>query len=249
MPTLLQDFYMIPFKLLEGIIYLSISVIILKRDRKSLLNQIYFISILSWGIYIFLDMILYPLAHFESSYISTITIKSTEWAIPLIANILRDIAILFGGILAFGFLYASIILKFGESYAKQTKIILSLGVSYIIFAGATIFFDVIIHSGDYVKAHFNLGSGVMIFAQIIIFVVAIYYLLLLYSRFSDTTIKKRIGNFILGTSLLLGGIVFFVLVGFMNISAYAAITGPIGHLMWTLGAVFIYKGIITPLNK
>ncbi len=245
MPSLVQDLYMIPIKLIEGVIYLIISVIILKRDKKNLLNQTYFISILSWGIYIFLDMILYPLAHFETSYFSTITINSTEYVIPVITNILRDIALIFAGILAVGFLCASIILKHGEIFVKKSKIILTLLVFYLIFVIPTIIFDITIRSGDYVKSYFNIGSVLMMFAQIVIFLIAVYYLIQLYSTFNDTILKKRIGNFIQGTSLLLGGIIFFILVGFMNINAYAVITGPIGHFMWILGAIFIYKGIIS----
>ena len=46
MPSLIQDLYMIPFKLVEGVIYVTIAIIILKRNRKKLLNRTFFISIL-----------------------------------------------------------------------------------------------------------------------------------------------------------------------------------------------------------
>ena len=248
MPSLAQDLYMIPFKLVEGVIYVIISVIILKRNKKQLLNQIYFISILGWGIYIFLDMILYPLAHFETSYFSTITINSTEWVSPMIANILRDIALISAGALPIGFLYASIILKYGKAHAIKPKIVFILLLLYFLFVIPTIIFDLTIRSGDFVKSYFNIGSGLMILAQIVIFLIGIVYLVQLYLKFKDALMKKSIRHLILGSSLLLAGIVFFLLVGFMNISAYAAITGPIGHLMWMVGAIFIYKGIIAPGN-
>ncbi|TFG10804.1 MAG: hypothetical protein EU535_08035 [Promethearchaeota archaeon] len=242
MPSLLQDFYMIPFKLLEGVIYISIAVIILNRNKKSTLHRTYFVSILSWGIYILLDMILYPLAHFETTYTGTLTIDSQVWEIPLVANILRDIALIFAGILAVGFLYASIILKYGEDYAKKPKIILTFFILYFVVVIPTILFDVTIRSGDYVKSYFNIGSVLMMFAQIVILLIGLYYLAQLYSKFEEGIPKRSIGNFILGTALLLGGIIFFIVVGLMNLTAYAAITGPIGHGMWTVGAIFIYKG-------
>ena len=246
MPSLIQDLYMIPFKLVEGMVYLIISVIILKRNKKDLLNQAFFLSILSWGIYILLDMILYPLAHFETQNFGSVTVNSETYVLPMVANILRDLAIAFAGGLAVGFLYATVILRYGEEFAKQGKIVMSFIIIYLGLVIPTILFDQTLKANDYVKSSFNLGSVVMMFAQILIFILGLNNLLRLYFQFDNVDIKKRIGFFILGNGVLLMGVIFFVLIGAIGLSEYAFITGPIGHTIWTLGAIFIYKGITRP---
>ena len=188
-------------------------------------------------------MILYPLAHFETTYWEVKIIDSTEVVIPFIANILRDVALCFAGLLTVGSLYASLILKHGENVVKKPKTCLAFIALYLGLVIPTIIFDQTIRVEDYVKSNFNAGSVIMILAQIVILSTGALNLVQLHFRFEDEIIRKRIGYFILGISSLPIGTLYFTFLGVAGLNQLAFITGPIGHLLWTLGALFIYKGM------
>lgn len=241
MATLDQDLLMIPFKVIEIIVYLVCALMIYRKDKKYILNKTYFVSLLGWVVYILFDAILFPVGHYETTYIGT----TAEAYIPLFANIFRDIAVAGGGVLAFGFLYASIIIRYGEATAKQRKTFLLVFGGYFLFAIPTIIFDRIIKEmKDPVKVHteFGIASIITILAQIVIYLIAIIQLITIYRRINEPQEKRRVLFFILGCLFIAIGVIFFVIVGAVA-SGYAFITGPMGHIIWILAPIFILFGI------
>lgn len=217
-------------KTIEIIVFLCCALIIYQKKKDYILNKTYSIALCGWSIYVILDALLFPIAHLEST------------APPLIANILRDIAICAGGILAFGFLYASIIIRYGEALAKEIRTVILMVAGYLALVIPTVITDAIIKEAGNVHTDFNISNGITILAQIIIYFIAVYQLIVNYRVIQDEKIKKRILYFIFGALLIALGIIFFIIVG-VTASEFDFITGPIGHFIWILAPVFILLGV------
>jgi hypothetical protein len=242
MADLFQDLYMITFKVIEIIVYLYCAITIYRKDKKYILNKTYFIALLGWVIYILFDAILFPIGHIET--LSWGTVDGAT--VPLFANIFRDIAVAGGGVLAFGFLYASIIIRYGEATAKQRKTLALIFGGFFLFAIPTIIFDRIIKGlvdgVIKVRTEFSIASVITIFAQIIIYFIAIYQLFAIYRRINESQEKRRVLFFILGCLFIALGVLFFVIVSLVA-SGFAFITGPVGHAIWIIAPIFILFGI------
>ncbi|MBD3228439.1 MAG: hypothetical protein GF329_09645 [Candidatus Lokiarchaeota archaeon] len=233
MADLNQDLYMIGFKVVEIIVYIFCAVTIYRKKKEYILNKTYFISLLGWAVYIIFDAILFPVGHYESADL-------------IFANLFRDIAVCAGGVLAFGFLFASIIIRYGEAKAKETKTLLLVVGGYFAFAIPTVIFDTIVRevkdSVPVVHTDFNIPSAIMIVAQILIYLIAIIQLMSIYRRIDDKSEKRRVLYFILGCLFIAIGVLFFVLLGLLNLGDIAWLTGPIGHIIWIFAPIFILIG-------
>ncbi|MHA1311740.1 MAG: hypothetical protein ACTSQO_12580 [Candidatus Helarchaeota archaeon] len=247
MADLNQDLYMITFKVIEVFVYLFCAITIYRKKRGYILNRTYFIALSGWVVYILLDAILFPVGHIEPFSFGYISVNSGLATIPMIANILRDIAVAAGGVLAFGFLYASIIIRFGEARAKEKRTLLIMLGGYFLLVIPTIIFDQIIKEINLnpvtVHTQFNIPSAIMILAQIIVYFIGVYELFVIYRKISDKNEKRRILFFILGVIIIAIGVLFFVIIGLVNLEGSAFITGPIGHIIWILAPIFILIGI------
>ncbi|MHA1271416.1 MAG: hypothetical protein ACTSPY_16605 [Candidatus Helarchaeota archaeon] len=242
-----QDLYMIIFKVIEVLVYLFCAVTIYRKKKEYILNKIYFVSLCCWAIYIIFDAILFPIGHLETTSFGTISVKSGVATIPMYANILRDIAVCAGGILAFGFLFASIIIRYGEAIAKEKKTLMIIVCGYLALVIPTAIFDQIIKEVDRVPVtvhtQFGIPSILMIVAQIVVYFIAIYELVVIYRNISDAKEKRRIFYFIMGAIFIALGVIFFIAVGAIGMDEIAFITGPIGHIIWILAPIFILMGI------
>ncbi|MHA1229911.1 MAG: hypothetical protein ACTSRP_02265 [Candidatus Helarchaeota archaeon] len=247
MADLNQDLYMIIFKVIEVIIYFYCGYSIYRKNKEYILNRTYFISFLGWAAYIILDAILFPIGHIETGSFGNVTTKYGIATIPIIANVLRDIAVFAGAIIAFGFLYASIIIRYGEAKAKERNTLILLGAGYILMSVLTAIFDQIIKEinkvPETVHTQFSIPSAIMIVAQIVIYFLGIYELAIIYRKTSEKKEKRRIFYFIMGATFIALGVLFFVVVGLVGTEGIAYITGPIGHIIWILAPIFILLGI------
>ncbi|NVM52356.1 MAG: hypothetical protein HWN66_01550 [Candidatus Helarchaeota archaeon] len=237
-----QDIYMIIPKTAEVIVFLFCALTIYRRKKEYILNKTYLVSLCGWSIYIIMDAILFPIAHIEPFSFGTISVDAGLASMPMIANILRDIAICAAGVIGSGFLYASIIIRYGEATAKDTRVIILIVAGYLAWAIPTVIFDTIIKIAGRAYTYFHIGNAITIFAQITIFFIAVYELVVIYRKVQDKKEKRRILYFISGSSLIALGIIFFVVVGLLSIQP-AYITGPIGHVIWLLAPIAILLGI------
>jgi len=245
MADLNQDLYMVYFKAFEVVIYALCAITIYRKNPKYILNRTYFIALLGWTLYMLMDAILFPLGHFETVFLTTPDGK----LLPLTSNILRDIAVIGGGIIAFGFVYASIIIRYGEATAKERKTLLLVLGGYLGLVIPTIIFDRIVKKevAGVIKigTDYNIGSIIMIAVQLCIYFFAIYELVAIYLKIDEPKEKKRVLFFILGCTFIALGVIYFIIVGLL-FRQYAFITGPIGHAIWTIAPIFIYIGIKRP---
>ncbi|MBD3227802.1 MAG: hypothetical protein GF329_06405 [Candidatus Lokiarchaeota archaeon] len=245
MGTLNLDLMMGIPRIIEFVVYLICALAIYKK-RDYYLNKVYAFSLCGWCVYVICDLLIFPIGHIEP-----ITIPTGEAGLsyPLIANILRNFAVVGALTIAFGYLYASIVIRYGAARAKQRKIIL-------IFLSAAIPIAVIMMFNDSIRKNINVSPqvvsthytlfGVILFAvQLILYFFAIYQHYRVYRGIDKNKPKKRkILYFILGSLYIAAGVLYFIIIGkLIPGQDYQMITGPIGHFIWILSPICIYYGL------
>ncbi|MHA1696126.1 MAG: hypothetical protein ACTSXT_15135 [Candidatus Helarchaeota archaeon] len=247
MGTLMIDMFMGIPRGFEIGIYLICSIIIYKKQNY-FLNKIYSVSLIGWTVYALCDLLIFPIGHIEPWSLGEISIHGEMMTVPLIANILRDIQIFGAAIMAFGYLYASIIIRYGASKAKEKKYIITI---ILLIASITLVmdaFDTIIKDTsvipDVVKTNYTMMSFIFILIELTLYFFAIYEHARVYKDINKDKIDKRkILYFIFGSATTAIGVLYFVIIGILiSGQEYQLITGPIGHMIWIMSPLFIYWG-------
>jgi len=232
----------------ELIVYLTCAIIIY-RKQDYYLNKVYSISLMGWAIYVICDMFLFPIGHIEPWSFGEIEVNGVMMSLPMITNILRDIQIIGGSIMSFGYLYASFIIRYGEVKSKEKKIILNFIIPLIILAVIVDLYDSILRDTstypDLVKTHYNFINIIFIIVEISLYFFAIYQHFRVYKDIGKNKPEKRkILYFILGSAFVAAGVLYFVIIGrLIPGQDYQLITGSIGHCIWIISPLFIYFGI------
>ena len=246
MGTLNIDLLMGIPRAVEFIVYITCAIMIY-RKRDYYLNKIYGVSLLGWVIYVLCDAFIFPIGHIEPWFWGTMPGNPAE-LLPLVANILRDILIVGACITAFGYLYASVVIRYGEAKAKEKKLVIFFLSGIIITASLISIFDIIIKDISEipytVSTTYNIMSILFILIELIIYGIAIYQHYEVYKEIDKNKPEKRkILFFILGSTFIAAGVIYFVLAGLLLSSIPQIIRGTIGHSIWILSPIFIYYGI------
>ncbi|TFF88999.1 MAG: hypothetical protein EU549_02010 [Promethearchaeota archaeon] len=246
MGTLNLDLIMGIPRIIEFIVYFICAIVIYKK-RDYYLNKIYALSLFGWCIYVICDLLIFPIGHIEP--IAFPIADSPGFFYPLIANILREFQVAGALIIAFGYPYASIIIRYGAARAKKRKNIL-------IFIGAAIPIAIITMLNDSIRKNIYVSPqlvsthytplGILIFAvQLILYFFAIYQHLKVYRGIEkDKPRRRKILYFILGSLFIAAGVLYFIIIGkLISGQEYQIITGPIGHTIWIFSPICIYYGL------
>jgi uncharacterized membrane protein YidH (DUF202 family) len=245
MGTLKIDMIMSIPRVVELVVYLTCAIIIY-RKRNYYLNKVYAFSLIGWSLYVVCDILIFPIGHFEPYII----IASSEPGItyPLIANILRDLQVLGGLLTAFGYIYASIVIRYGVLKAKEKKTIGILVIGAVIFSLIGMLNDGIIKDVNempqVIQTDYKPLGILIFFVEIILFFIAVYEHIRAYREIDRGKPEKRgILFFIYGSILIAAGVIYFIIIGqIIPGRTYQIITGPIGHAIWILSPVCIYYG-------
>ncbi|TFF85319.1 MAG: hypothetical protein EU551_04315 [Promethearchaeota archaeon] len=245
MGTLNIDMIMSIPRAIELVVYLTCAIIIY-RKRDYYLNKVYAFSLIGWSLYVICDILIFPIGHFEPYII----MASGEPGItyPLIANILRDFQVLGGLLTAFGYIYASIVIRYGVLKAKEKKTMGILIIAAVIFSLIGMLNDGIIRNVNetpqVVQTDYKPLGIAIFFVEITLFFIAVYEHIRAYREIDiSKPEKRRIMYFIFGSVLIAAGVIYFIIIGQVVPGRdYQIITGPIGHAIWILSPLCILYG-------
>ncbi len=241
----LQLFLLIP-KVIQGIISLITAVIVFRKSNY-IVNRLFFVAFLIWGIVPFLDATMYLIA-------------ANSEADLFIANILRDIALALANLTCFTLLVAVLVIQRGKAEATSKKMIaLLVSVFLVIFIYTDIFDRLAVFTLDNVEIPATslpptLGtfrvtapgglSAVGFIASLAIFIINIGILTKLLRKIKNPEEKRHIRLFLVGLILLFSGYLWFFLIvaaKFQTLASYW-----FGYIIWTIAPVFSLLGVYTP---
>jgi len=200
MGTAQFDMFMLIPRSIELIIYITCAILIYRRRKEYYLNKVYTISLIGWCFYVLGDMLFHLLGHLEPSSWGLIDVGGELMELPIITNMIRDIATIGGATLAFGFLYASLLIRYGENKLKEKKSIIIFTVTSLTTAILVGVFDNIIRTQDKTIVSTNVTpySLIFILVEVIIYLFGVYTHLNAYNKIDESRPeKKRILLFIL----------------------------------------------------
>ncbi len=221
-------------------IILAIKIRMLKNYT---VNKLYCAAFLSWATYIILNSIIYLIAaNGEKEF--------------QIATFIHRIALCLAMIVALLFFTAALVIKHGFPAFKKPIfaifVIITLGMC--ILALMTQEFIIVNENGtelstveqwtnaQLVRVSFPITpiAGILLSFPLFIFLYTVIYLYRLANKkVAEPALKKKMKNLILGISLIILGMVYFIFIQY--IEQVNIITASIGHIIWTLSPIFIWR--------
>ncbi len=275
--------YLIPIRGFEASIYLLCYFLLVKKQKMKdtsdpgyLLNNVYMKVFLFWALYMVFDTIsgvIVPLSlpdNMSDLVISGVKIEyfQVNYISWIIANILRDLQLIFS-ILHLKYTYTgSQIIKYGEEKGhKEAKKKYITGFYIFLAIGAMFFDGFVLEINENSKVFVSRAWDTMgPFGWIVFFLylAAITYSLLIpFREFYKNrgtlagTDRKKLLLFNIGFGLLLIGIYYWLISPFVEIfsgipfmAEYPIIYEVIGHTIWTLAPIAFYNALrIENFNK
>ncbi len=241
----LQLFLVVP-KLIEAATLLATAVVI-RRKSNYVLNKVYFLAFLSWGLAAILDSLMYLIAPNSELFFT-------------IANFGRDLGAVLLNLAWFSFLFAVLIIVRGKQEALKRKTLAIAIVWYIIIVIGTIITDNIsivnrvtgemILPPDLppaagipfkVTAIVTPISALFISSTLILLGISIFLLPRVFRKIKDPSDRRRIQLFLTGLILLLAGSLYFMIIVGIRLYTFEAYT--IGYLIWTFAPIFTLLGV------
>jgi hypothetical protein len=239
----------------------------IRRLSSYILNYLFYLAFLGWGVYISAEAILYIIAPFSAFTLA-------------VANILLDISMIMISLIPLSFIQAAFMLKEGEEIAfhqKRKRLVAAFVVNFVIIIGVILNDSIIVTSGGKVltgnqlpptgkyMVSFDsrwLTSGInsttlpgfiafIFYLTYVVWYVAGISIMTSVAR-AETNGKKRMRLIliIIGILLIPAGIVYFVLkpllLLFENLSANIVLSDDldfIGQVMWLLSPAVVYLGL------
>ncbi|NHK32354.1 MAG: hypothetical protein FK730_13455 [Asgard group archaeon] len=194
--------------IVAGSAAIIVSVLILIKDFKSVLNVNFFLTFLFWGASWVLQGLIFLYEHPTKG-----------------AQIIRDFIVGFGTISSFIFFVTAFIMFKGEHYLKKWYFILPIIIAIVINTVILVQFDHIVYDspdgitdiGEGIKS--TQDSWVLIFLFVVpglMVILSLAYLIKTRIEVADLLIKKRILFFILGFSFVIIGMLIIGLAGVLD---------------------------------
>ena len=211
--------------IITGLISAVLSTLFLGKNPKKRLNQLFSAGFIAWSLSMVFNGIVFAVAYRSLT----------------VANVFRDLTVVFGVLSAFILFAAAYGIYFGAESLNWI-----LYVSLIIIAGVLSGFGAV---NDWVtldglggfKTTDNLVGKICTQIITAVFVVAANILLILTYRSSkNPQAKKRVGYFVIGYSTIIIGLLMFVIDSFIQISPY--VFPSFALIAWVMGPILMLIG-------
>jgi hypothetical protein len=225
--------------IVAGFAAIIVSVLILIKDFKSILNINFFLTFLFWGASWVLQGLIFLFEH------------------PTIgAQITRDFIVGFASLSSFIFFITAFIMFKGEHYLKKWHFILPIIIAIIINTVILVQFDHIVYDspdgvtdiGQGIKS--TQASWVLIFLFVIpglMVIMSLAYLIKTRSEVSDLLIKNRILHFIFGFSCVIIGMLIIGIAGVLDeivtlVETWEYTILIVGNVFWFAAPIICFVG-------
>ncbi|MHA1245205.1 MAG: hypothetical protein ACTSP7_11620 [Candidatus Heimdallarchaeota archaeon] len=211
--------------IITGVVSAVLSSLFLRKNPRKRLNQLFSAGFISWSI-----SMLFNGVNFAVVYRSL-----------TIANIFRDLSVVFGIFSAFALIAAAIGIYFGAESVNWIVILVLVAIAGTLSGlGAANDWVTVDGLGGF-KTTDNLIGKICIQIIATVFVIAANVLLILTYRSSENPqAKRRIGFFIIGYSTILFGQLMFLIDNFVNISPY--VFPVLALITWVTGPILMLVG-------
>ncbi|MHA1124424.1 MAG: hypothetical protein ACTSO7_01535 [Candidatus Heimdallarchaeota archaeon] len=211
--------------IITGVVSAVLSTLFLRKNPRKRLNQLFSAGFISWSI-----SMLFNGVNFAIVYRSL-----------TIANIFRDLSVVFGIFSAFALTAAAIGIYFGAESVNLIVILILIAIAGTL-SGLGAANDWVTADGlGGFKTTDNLIGKICIQIIATVFVIAANVLLILTYRSSENPqAKKRIGYFIIGYSTILIGQLMFLIDNFVSISPY--VFPVLALITWVTGPILMLVG-------
>jgi hypothetical protein len=225
--------------IIAGSAAIIVSVLILIKDFKSILNINFFLTFLFWGASWVLQGLIFLYKHPTDG-----------------AQIVRDFIVGFGTISAFIFFVTAFIMFNGEHYLKKWYFLLPIILAIIINTIILVQFDHIVYDSPNIEIDSGNGikstqeSWVLIFLFVVpglMVTLALVYLIKTRIEVDDLLIKRRILFFILGFSFVIIGMLIIGLAGLLDeffslIETWEFVILIAGNVFWFAAPILCFIG-------
>lgn len=221
--------------LIGGVFAIVVSILIISKDRKAILNILLGSSLLFWGISLTTNAL-------------TFLFKNPDL---FAAEFVRDIATSTGSIASFLSFAAAFSLYKGEHYLRKPYFIVPWSLAMIINSVIASVFDVLEEDTDLPGIKTTQAIWVMIFLYgipLILLIVSNIFFGLARREVDNKQIRTRILLFIFGYEFIIFGVLIFAFYGIfeqsLNVSypVLENIIWIIASLFWTIGPLFMVIG-------
>ncbi|MHA1367544.1 MAG: hypothetical protein ACTSP5_14180 [Candidatus Heimdallarchaeota archaeon] len=196
--------------IITGVVSAVLSSLFLRKNPRKRLNQLFSAGFISWSI-----SMLFNGVNFAVVYRSL-----------TIANIFRDLSVVFGIFSAFALIAAAIGIYFGAESVNWIVILVLVAIAGTLSGlGAANDWVTVDGLGGF-KTTDNLAANVL--------------LILTYRSSENPQAKRRIGFFIIGYSTILFGQLIFLIDNFVNISPY--VFPVLALITWVTGPILMLVG-------
>ncbi|MHA1891423.1 MAG: hypothetical protein ACTSYS_10580 [Promethearchaeota archaeon] len=246
---------------LINFIFSTLIAVKIRKLSKYILNFLFFVAFISWGLFILTDGILFIIAPNGKELYYT-------------ANIIRDLDVFFITVTPLCLLLASFVIKEGEeiAFVKKKKRLMSLYIVNFIIIVLLIVMDrvLVLEDGAILSPEqlppsssnfsVNFDSLWLILGinkdTIEGFLAFIFYLSLcgwyffavfqlFYKQKYESSIKRLRAKFIaLGIIMIPMGIIYFIIIPFLKVpSDFKWLTNTIGQVIWASSPLFVFLGM------
>ncbi len=200
------------------------------------------LGLLSWTIYVFLDLVIFLIAASSPEMFT-------------IANILFDFIFIFSHAFAFFIYIASELIKIDREELDKRKImiflvILAISVVVLIFGTEIVVYDAnrniipkeqLPYSGVFTLEARNVAIAIpFVFTVLFFYIAAIRTLWNVSHTFEDQIIKKKVQYLLIGTCLIAGGLIWYLIVPTL-FPGKGIIPTIGGHILWLFAPLYILR--------
>ena len=242
------EYLLIVPKTVASILFLIVALKIFSHNKKYALNRIFFITFLSFSLYLLLDIFVYIFAPYSQEML-------------IVANIIFKIQMFILAFYMYMLFLASLVIKYGIKKLKS-KMVWFIGVIIFILAILICTFKIIVvldENGNIIdlpptvsgfKATNGTKDGYNPILALIIsgfpLLLDIYTIVLFIQVKNKLEIndpaRKRMLNFIIGIILIPFGLLYFILQGSVAFNNYPSII--VGYVIWIISSFFLWKSQI-----
>ncbi len=228
----------------------------IKRLAGHLLNYLYYMAYMCWGVFIGTDSILF-------------TIAANDSTLYTIANVLRDVSVVMIALIPLWFIHAGAIIKEGEEIAihvKRPRLVATFIIDFVLAIVLVLTDSVIVYdtsqpapypvispgnlppTGDFM-VNFDTESAAGTFGSLMFIVFVCWYVysvvfMLTIQRGQTGKRRQRTMSILLGMLMIPAGIVYFTAVGYFQMPIpFRLLLVLVGHVIWMLSPILVYLGM------
>ena len=248
------EYVLIVPKTIASILFLLVALKIYSLNKKYALNRIFFITFLSFSLYLLLDIFVYLFAPYSQTMFD-------------IANIIFKIQMLILAFYMYMLFLASLVIKQGTKILKN-KWVWLIGVIVLILGILICTFKIIVvldennniltglppevpgfKATNGTKEGYNSILALLIsgFPFLLVIYTIVLFIQLRNKLKIDDPSRKRMLYFIIGIILIPFGLLYFIIQGSVAFNSYPAII--VGYVIWIISPFFLWESQIGKVPK